>query len=691
MARSLFQAVFEPEAVALVGASADTAKAASRPQRYLEKHGFKGKIYPVNPSRPEILGRRAVANLRDLPGPVDHAFVMVPAGAVQQVIADCGAARIPVVTVFSDGFADIGGEGQARQDALVAEARKSGVRLIGPNSMGVIDAVRGMTLTVNTVLDGVDLVQGSMALISQSGSMIGSLLARAQARGMGFSRLVSVGNEADLSVGEIVDLLVDDPATKSILLFLEALRGAPTLAKAARRAFDAGKPVIAYKLGRSEIGRSLAATHSGALAGPRENVSAYFRHHGIVDVECMESLFECPPLLASGPKAKGRTVAVVTPTGGAAAMVADRLGLLGAKLMETPEPLVARLRGFGLNVSAGHTVDLTAAGTKKEIYQAALEDLVTRDCDAIVAIIGSSGMFHPEHAVDPIKAVAGRGKPIAVFVAPEAPATLEALTKAGIAAFRTPESCADAVMSYLNWVAPRPAPAPASEKVAALLQSQPPGILGEADARHVFEAIGIAQARTQLISDPGQAHQVRLAFPVAAKIASADISHKSEAGGVRLNINDAEDLEKQATEMLKRIRGAQPQAKIDGILVQEMQSGLAEAIVGFKRDEEVGPVVILGLGGVLAEIYRDVAVRLAPVDEAEAMRMIAEVKGLAPIRGYRNAPKGDCQSLASAIVALSQLGVVARLKEAEINPLIVKAEGQDVVAVDALISLGPKD
>lgn len=684
----LFRALFMPRAVALIGASGDPAKAPARPQRYLAKHGFQGRVVPVNPSRTEVLGLPAVASVRDAPVAIDHAFVMVPARAVADVIRDCAAAHIPVVTVFSDGFADMGAEGRAQQDAVLEIARQGGVRLIGPNSMGVIDTVSGTTLTVNTVMDGVDLMRGSVALISQSGSMIGSLLARAQARGLGFSRLVSVGNEADLSVGEITDLLVDDPATRVILLFLETLRDSERLAAAARRAFAAGKPIIAYKLGRSDAGRTLAQGHTGALAGPRENVTAFFRAHGIAEVECLESLIEAPVLFDGARPTPGRRVAVVTTTGGAAAMVVDRLGTLGAELMPAPRGLVDRLLAQGLHVHEGAIIDLTAAGTRKETYQAALDELTASpDCDAIVAVVGSSGMSHPEHAVEPIVEARGRGKPIAVFVAPEAPRTLDLLMSAGVAAFRTPEACADSLGALLNWRAPRePAPVRAPEAIEAAISRLGQGLIDEAAAREVFDILGTASARAVLMRAPDES--VALRFPLAAKVVSPDIPHKTDAGGVRLHIGDAAELRAAAADILSRVGAARPDAVIRGILAQEMHRGLGEVIVGYRRDDEVGPLIVLGIGGTLAEIYRDVAVRAAPVGCEEAMEMIEEVRGLAPIRGYRGAPRGDLAALAEAVAALSSLACARAVREAEINPLIVKGEGEGVIAVDGLLVIG---
>ena len=246
---TLVRALFTPRAVALIGASADPTKNSGRPQRFLKAHGFTGDVYPINPGRDEVQGVPAFKSVTQVPGPVDHAFVMVPAKHVEDAIRDCGAKGVPVATIYSDGFAETGAEGRKMQERLVATARKAGVRLIGPNSMGVIHPASALTLSVNAVLEMEGIKAGGLSLISQSGTILGTLLSRGAARGIGFARMISVGNESDLGVGELVDLLVDDPETKAILLFIEAVRDGAVLAAASRRAFAAGKPGIAYKLG----------------------------------------------------------------------------------------------------------------------------------------------------------------------------------------------------------------------------------------------------------------------------------------------------------------------------------------------------------------------------------------------------------------------------------------------------------
>jgi len=324
----LARALFAPRAVALVGASGDAAKNTARPQRYLRKHGFTGKIFPVNPSRKEIFAEACFASVREIPEAVDHALIMVQ--DVETALEDCAKRGVPVASIYSDGFADAGEKGAERQARLVARARALGVRLLGPNSMGVIDIPGRLALTVNAVVEMDALPAGGASLVSQSGTMLGTLLSRGAARGLGFAKLVSVGNEADLGVGELVELLAEDADTRVILLFLETVRDAARLAAAARRAHAAGKPVVAYKLGRSAAGGALARSHTGALAGSDRALDAYFRDSGIVRVDMLETLLEISPLLLNKrpPDLKrAARVAVVTTTGGGAATVVDRLGL----------------------------------------------------------------------------------------------------------------------------------------------------------------------------------------------------------------------------------------------------------------------------------------------------------------------------------------------------------------------------
>lgn len=690
---ALARALFNPQRIALVGASGDPAKNTARPQRFMRRHGFAGTLLPINPGRREILGEPAWPSLSEAPGPIDHAFVMTPSDTVIDIVRECGRLQVPVATIFSDGFAERGEDGRRLQEALVAAAREGGVRLVGPNALGVIDTHANSPLTCNAAFETDTLIRGNLGIVSQSGSMLGAVLSRAQARGFGFSRMVSVGNECDLGVGELAAMMVEDPHTQAILLFLETLRDAPVLAQAARRAHAAGKPVIAYKLGRSDIGRELAASHTGAMTGADDVAAAFFRAHGIVRVDTLEGLLEAAQLMVRFPPARrpaggGRRVSVVTTTGGGAATVVDRLGLAGITLAPPTQAVVDDLARQRIHVGHSPLIDLTLAGTKKEIYAAVLEALLGSDhCDAVLAVVGSSAQFHPQLAVEPIVGASPR-KPLIAFIAPAADTSLDLLRQGGVPAFRTPESCADAIRAWFDWTAPEDAQVGDETGVSAaagVLAACPDGALDERRSAAVFAALGIPPAPGEVLTDPQQA--CSLEFPVVAKVLSPDVLHKTDAGGVVLRIPDARALREAAAGILERVARAHPGARIEGVLVQRMESGLAEVILGYRHDPQVGPVVIVGAGGTLAEIYRDYAIRCAPVTVAQAAAMIDEVRALALVRGYRGMPPGDVAALAEAIAAFSAL---ARLPgqpvaEAEINPLLVREAGRGVVAVDGLL------
>ena len=664
----LARALFAPRSIALVGASGDAAKNTARPQRYLSKHRYTGTIFPVNPGRSTVFDLPCFRTISEIDRPVDHAFIMV--SDVEGALEDCGKAGVPVATIFTDGFADAGEKGMARQLRLVARARELGVRLLGPNSMGMINLSGHAPISVNAILEMDAPPVGGTSLVSQSGTMLGTVLSRGAARGLGFSKLVSVGNEADLGVGEIVSLLAADPETRTILLFLETVRDAEALARGARAAHAAGKPVVAYKLGRSKLGERLARSHTGALAGEDAALDAYFRDCGIARVDMLETLVEIGPLLAGRrppPKenaSRPPRVAVVTTTGGGAAAVVDRLGTQGIEIA-SPDPRAP-------------IIDLTM-GRQAASYGAVLRELLGFDgCDAVLAVVGSSAMFHPQHAVEPIIAANDGRKPLAVFMTPQADASLALLAQAGVAGFRTPEACADAFHAFFSWHAPRQL----REEVPPEWPKDIPveGKLDEKQAASLFAALGVSVAESAIARGPGFEHAI--AYPVAVKILSSEITHKSDVGGIVLGVKDIHGLRENAAKI-----GAATGYSVDRVLIQRMESGLAEAIVGYRDDPVVGPLVMVGAGGILAELYNDVVLRLAPVDEAGALEMIARVKGLAPLRGYRGQPKGDLAALARAVAALSRLALLAGrpVREAEANPVIVKAAG--AVAVDALVVL----
>jgi acyl-CoA synthetase (NDP forming) len=696
---ALFEPLFEPRRIALIGASADEKKTTARPQRFLRKHGFAGEILPVNPGRSEIMGDKAYKTLDAITGEIDHAYILLNGKDAVAALAACGKRGVKVASILAGGFADAGAAGASLQDDLARIVRETGIRLVGPNSIGTVSSDPPMALTANAAFAVDRLRVGTWGLVSQSGSLIGALLSRADARGIGFSRLISVGNEVDLAVGEIADLLVDDPKTRAILLFMETLRDGERLAQAARRAHAAGKPVIAYKLGRSAIGQELAKSHTGAIAGSDATFDAFCRRHGIARVSMFESLIDVPALLVDRPPihqsgARGKRVAVATTTGGGAAMVVDNMAMAGLDIADPPQALVDWLKPLGIAAGEGKLVDLTLAGAKPEIVAGTIERLLADDGnDAAIFVVGSSAQFNPELAVEPLLKFARSAKPFAVSLTPSAEKSLALLTAAGVPAFRHPESCAEAMALCLLRPSPQPVPALAEPARAALDALQAGRISGfdERRAADLFAALGVPMARAMAVPDAKRiaAAVAEIGGPVALKILSADIAHKTEAGGVALGLPDGQTASVAAREIEKRVKAHMPNAKLEGFLVQKMERGLAEVILGFRRDPLVGPTITVGLGGVLAEIYKDAATRLAPVDEIEARQMIEEVRGLATIRGYRNLPRGDVGALARTIAAFSALAheAFADVAEAEINPLLVKADGQGVVAVDGLVIL----
>jgi acyl-CoA synthetase (NDP forming) len=692
---TLPDALFSPRSIALVGASGDENKHASLPHQYLRRHGYGGEIFPINANRDSVFGERAYKSIDQIGKPVDHAFIMLPTQGVVDAVTDCCRAGVRCATILSNGFAESGGSGRDRQRELVDMARDGGMRLLGPNSLGIINLPDRIALSANEILSLPELKAGRYSLISQSGSLIGAVLSRGQERGLGFAKMVSVGNEADLGVAEIGEMLIDDPATDAILLFLETVRNPSGLASMARRAFDAGKPVIAFRVGRSDVGEKLAASHTGAIIGNGAAMDAFLRDIGVIRVETLDAFLEIGPLVKGRQPPSGRRVTVMSTTGGGGTLVIDAMSRHDVEIVSPSESAVRNLAEQGITISRTPLVDLTLAGTNPRTYGAVLRELMASpDCDLVVPIVGSSSQFRPDRAVFPITCAVKHdpAKPVAVFLTPHAEASLSMLSEAEVAAFRTPESCADAIRAYFDWRAPRTIlPAGLPNGIAQMLATAQGGSLDAKAAGEIFARLGVPMASERILpADMSAIDQMPLAdmtYPAVAKILSQDIAHKTEVGGVVVGCADEAALKAACRRILASVRKAAPDARLSGIQVQPMLRGIGEALLGYGLDPTVGPVVTLGVGGVLTEIYRDVSVRIAPVDVDEARRMIAEVRGFAPLRGYRGMELGDLEALASAIAAFSQLAFFD-VEEAEINPVLICRQGDGVVALDALLIKG---
>ena len=705
-----------PRSLAIVGQSNDAGKTAGRPLKYLRQAGYAGRLYPINPARDSVLGERAWPSLAALPEVPEHVYVVAPTDASVDAVAQAGRLGVKVATLLADGFTEAGARGEARGARLRAICAETGIRVVGPSSLGVVDLRSKALITANAAFDEPELPAGRIFAASHSGSMIGALLSRGKARGIGFAGLVSVGNEIDLSLGEICALTLDDPDIDGYMLFLETMRNTAALRRFAVAAAERGKPILAYKLGRSAAARELAVTHTGALAGEDDVAAAFLAACGIARADTLEGLLEGLPLLTRVPAAtaaRRMAVGVVTTTGGGATTAIDPLATRGITVAPPSEETLARLKAAGIDVKLARLVDLTLAGTRYDVMKAALDILTTApEFDLILCVVGSSARFYPELAVRPIVDCATAGKPIAAYLVPEAPQAHAMLSRAGVPNFHTPEACADAIAAALRRRVPVPLsswPGIARRKtrVNALISRPSTSYLSarkqDVDARDKrghddgdlideLEAYGLVDkcgitcaASLALDANLTAAPPLPFPYPVVVKALCAELTHKSDAGGVMLNVADGAALIAACRRIRENV--AARGLAITRVLVQPMISGIGEVLIGYRVDPDVGPLIMVAMGGVLTEIYRDRSLRLAPVDLAAAHEMIAEVRGLLTLNGFRGKPKGDLDALAQAIVALSRLADDPTVIEAELNPLIVRAAGEGVVAVDAVVRL----
>tara|TARA_R110000751_G_scaffold8822_2_gene33973 strand:+ start:51563 stop:53671 length:2109 start_codon:yes stop_codon:yes gene_type:complete len=690
----LLRAMIAPRTVALIGASATPEKLTARPLTFLRQHGFSGKIYPVNPARSEVMGMRAYPTVTSIPDAVEHAYILLDTDAVPDALRDCASAGVKVVSVLADGFAEAGEIGRARQAQLVCLARQSNILLIGPNSTGVVATHSGFSCTTNAAFRSESPGAGRIAVLSQSGSLIGTLFSRGHARGIDFSAFISVGNEASASISVLGNLLLDDPDTQGFALFLETIRDPVALAAFARSAAMVGKSVTAYMIGQSQDGQALSVTHTGALTGSRQALSAYLRQVGIKQVEHFETLLDAPRILDRRRTMSGRpsAVTVISTTGGGGAMVVDQISARQVTIEGCSSNARKKLQSAGIHLGQGKLVDVTLAGTRYETMKQVVSTLADDPATGmLLVVIGSSAQFEPEKSVSPIIDVVKERRdtraPIMAFILPHAPQSMRMLEAGGVPAFHNVESCAEALALL---VAPQQVMQPPvsflPDRIEMMLSTAASGTMDEVQSGKVFEALGLRQPR-QIVVLPGEEIPKTLpfSFPVVAKLVSADLPHKTDAGAISLNVRNRAELLRKIDGMRASAQTYRPGYRLQGILLQEMHEGLGEVLVGLTRDPLVGPVITVGMGGVMTEIYRDTAVRCAPISVEQADEMLAEVKGFDIFRGFRAMQMGDLNALAVAVAGISHLTLSDLVVEAEVNPIQVGVEGSGVVMLDSLI------
>jgi len=686
--------LLKPRSVAVIGASADPGKTAGRPVAYLTKHGFSGAIYPVNPRAAEIGGLKCYPDVRSLPEAPDVGIVLLGAERAHEAVRELAARGTSAAIVLASGYTEVGEEGARRQRQLMEAA--GSMRILGPNTIGLVNLTDNITLSATGALEMEGFQAGHIGVVSQSGGILGALLSRAAARGIGLSKLISTSNEVDLDLADFVDHLADDEATSVIALYMEGLRHPAKFRAAALKAARRGKPVVVFKVGRSEAGATAAVSHTGALAGADRMYDALFRELGVIRAQSFADLLDIPAALATTRTLRGSRVAVLTSTGGAGTLVADSLGAAG---FETPAPdaeTAATLRALQSGEHAvldRNPIDVTLAGLQPALLRGAIRALLASPSyDAVVVIVGSSGLAMPDLMADAIHdSLPGSEKPLLVYVSPHAPGIASLLNQRGVPAFMAPESCTSALASMREralWAEPGadvalPAPAP--------IDDLPRGSLDEAQAKQLFARFGVPCVREIVVSNAQEATRAAREFggTVVLKILSSEITHKSDVGGVAVNI-DAEEigarLERMAADVESRA-GVRPRQ----FLVQEMVGGGVELILGFHRDP-LGCAVLLGMGGVTAELLKDTTLRMLPphgLSRDQAAALVRELKTWPLLDGFRGRPVCDVDALVSAIVSFSQMAAALgdRLIEAEINPLFVLPRGQGVRAADGVAVL----
>jgi acyl-CoA synthetase (NDP forming) len=695
--------LLSPKSVVIVGASADYSKFTGRTVKYALKHRYPGKLYAVNPARSEISGIPCFPSVKDLPEAVDTAFIQIAAKGVPGVIEQCIEKNIKSIIIHSAGLGDNGEEGKKTRERIRSQVREAGIRVVGPNCAGIVNMTENIVLSPIVCYELDAIPKGRIGLISQSGGLTGAYVTRAADRGIGFSYVISTGNEMDLGVAEFAHYLVKDENTDAIAIFLEALRDVELFRDVAVEALQAEKPILVLKVGRTEVGAKAAASHTGALTGADAIYDAFFRQYGITRVETLEDLFEVPALFCKTKPPAGRNVGVITTTGGGATIVVEAAAQAGLRFPLPSDDAIREATAFLPSFAAkSNPMDVTMSGTG-DGFRKGLEVLLKDDAfDMIVGVVGTSSQFEPNLGVQPIVDVCrGAIKPLVAFCNPNAAEALRLFEKHGIPSFRTPESCGralgylvkygEAIESFNRQKDQRQAPDPSSSTARNIrkILASAGSVLNEYDSKRVLSVCGIPVAREILTGNLEQAKKAaeEIGYPVALKVMSADIPHKTEAGVIRLGVRSETELAASFGEILSKAKKFKTDAKIDGVLVQEMAEKGVELIIGMKRDTGFGPVIMFGLGGVFVEVFKDVSFRIPPLALQDAREMIEEIKGSKLLKGYRGTEKMDCEAIASTLMSVAglSLDIGEEIRELDINPLIVYPEGRGVKVVDALI------
>ena len=699
--------LFEPRGIAIVGASSDPNRIGGHPVRALKASGFKGGIYPVNPNRPDVQGLRAYPSIVSIDGPCDMAVIVVPAEEVPASIEACAQKGIRYAVVLTSGFGEAGEAGRARERALARQARSLGIRMLGPNCQGVISVPSRVFAVFGSISEEVDIEAGSLSAVFQSGGFGFAAMNLAEQQGAGLRHMASTGNGADVGILELLNAYLDDAGTHAAFGYLEGMGEGRGLVELGARSLRERKPVLVWKAARSEVGSRAARSHTGNLAGSYDIFRRVALEAGLIEVGDVEEIADIAKLAATRRLPGGRGAGVLSVSGGSGIVFADAAVANGLDLppfaSETLRGLRQSIPAFGsienpADVTAGIFNNMKLIG---ETIGHVLADPGVHQLAILFAALPDPAAAVAAEVI--AQAQAKTAKPIHVAWCARrerAPKAYLILKQAGIAIVPTPGRLARAAAAMATFARRcreaerdgRRQHVTVKKSPPAVLPTLPPGevTLNEAESKRLLEAFGVPVTREVLVKsgEDALAAAARLSFPLAVKIVSRDIPHKTEIGGVKLGVDSAQSLQAAIAEVLANARERAPRAVIEGVLVAEMAQGL-EVLIGAVNDPSFGPCVALGLGGVFAEALRDTTHRPAPVDHVEALAMIGELKGAKLFDGWRGGEAYDKEALAAALVAVSELAAAlgGRLVEMDVNPVFVGPFGQGALAADALVIL----
>lgn len=701
---------FRPKAIAIIGASQDFNSISGKPLRLLVEHGYRGALYPVNPKYPELLGLRCYPSVLAIPGEVDLALIAVASHRVPGVLQECASRGVKNAIIYSSGYAETGREGAELQRNLAELARREGLRICGPNCQGMVNLGDHVVATFSAAAEAAPLRAGSVGFATQSGALGYSAFNQAQEAGLGFSFMVNTGNEVDLNTLDIMEFLVEDEETTVVLGYLEGVPDPAKLSAIADEAIRKKKPLILLKAGRSAVGSRAAASHTAALTGSEKAFSALCRQKGIIRAHDIDELIDLAKAFAPGCLPAGPRVAVISTSGGAGIIAADTCEDLRLELPELDPKTYEAIRGsIPLYGSAHNPVDITAnlindAQGFKTCLNAILQDPNVDSLLVIQTMItGESGK---RVAQDLVNIRQESSKPVVVIWTAGEKTNQECfdiLKAGGMPYFKTPAAgvrAIKAMVDYNEFHQKRSQPGsddaggllwqPGGGEIAeirALLRQN--GTLTEHQAKSILRRYQLPLPREGLATTAEMAVSIaeEIGYPVVMKIESNQILHKTEAGGVRLDLSGPREVRAAFETIMANAVAYDRHAEIRGVLVQEMVGSGIEAIVGVNNDPQFGPVVMFGLGGIYVEVLKDVAFRLAPLSRQDAEEMVREIKGFPLLRGVRGRGPADIQAVVDVLIKVSLLAIDLKddLAELDINPLIVLPEGKGAKVADALI------